>query len=419
MRILLWHGYLLGGTGSNVYTRMLAREWSNAGPRRHRPLQEPAPGALRPRRARRPCGPTSAGCCRSSCSTATRATTCDASRTARAPSSTPGSRPTPRRVRALLPADVVFTNHVLLGGPVGAATGAPFAVKAHGSELEYSMRGNPSSRPGARRLSPPPRRRSSAPSTSAPSCGGVRPHRERARGPAGRRHRRVGARAARRCPRRAARGGATATRRTPATPRSACPTRATPIGSRRFLAPATPRRRLLRQADRAEGRARPDRGAGRARRPARRRRVRPRARPRSRPSPPSVASRRCSPGPLEHRHLRHLLALADACVVPSIFPEAFGMVAAEAAAAGLPAARRPALRARRGRSRARGGVSAGLRHLAAFDVGRRRGPRPPAGRAARAVRRQTAPPSGPPPARAVVERWSWAGVSRRLLEPFA
>ena len=46
-------------------------------------------------------------------------------------------------VRALLPADVVFTNHVLLGGPVGAATGAPFAVKAHGSELEYSMRGNP------------------------------------------------------------------------------------------------------------------------------------------------------------------------------------------------------------------------------------------------------------------------------------
>jgi UDP:flavonoid glycosyltransferase YjiC (YdhE family) len=28
---LLWHGYLLGGTGSNVYTRALAREWSKAG----------------------------------------------------------------------------------------------------------------------------------------------------------------------------------------------------------------------------------------------------------------------------------------------------------------------------------------------------------------------------------------------------
>ena len=31
MRILLWHGYLLGGTGSNVYTRSLAREWSRSG----------------------------------------------------------------------------------------------------------------------------------------------------------------------------------------------------------------------------------------------------------------------------------------------------------------------------------------------------------------------------------------------------
>src|ERR1051326_2030928 len=31
MRILLWHGYLLGGTGSHVYTRALARGWSRAG----------------------------------------------------------------------------------------------------------------------------------------------------------------------------------------------------------------------------------------------------------------------------------------------------------------------------------------------------------------------------------------------------
>ena len=41
-------------------------------------------------------------------------------------------------------------------------------------------------------------------------------------------------------------------------------------------------------------------------------------------------------GPLEHRHLVHLIPLADVVVVPSIFPEAFGMVAAEAAAAGCP-----------------------------------------------------------------------------------
>ena len=39
-------------------------------------------------------------------------------------------------------------------------------------------------------------------------------------------------------------------------------------------------------------------------------------------------------GPLEHRHLAKLIPLTDVTVVPSIFPEAFGMVAAEAAAAG-------------------------------------------------------------------------------------
>jgi glycosyltransferase involved in cell wall biosynthesis len=40
-------------------------------------------------------------------------------------------------------------------------------------------------------------------------------------------------------------------------------------------------------------------------------------------------------GQLEHRHLVHLLPLCDVAVVPSIFPEAFGMVAAEAAACGV------------------------------------------------------------------------------------
>jgi glycosyltransferase involved in cell wall biosynthesis len=39
-------------------------------------------------------------------------------------------------------------------------------------------------------------------------------------------------------------------------------------------------------------------------------------------------------GALEHRHLRHLWPLADVSVTPSVFPEAFGMVAAEAAACG-------------------------------------------------------------------------------------
>ena len=74
-------------------------------------------------------------------------------------------------LRELLPADLVFANHVLMGGPVGAASGARYAVKAHGSELEYSMRGRPSSPRGGGRRSPPP-----TPSSSA------RPHPRRARG---------------------------------------------------------------------------------------------------------------------------------------------------------------------------------------------------------------------------------------------
>ena len=42
-RILLWHGYLLGGSGSNVYTRALAREWSLAGHDVTVVCQEPTP----------------------------------------------------------------------------------------------------------------------------------------------------------------------------------------------------------------------------------------------------------------------------------------------------------------------------------------------------------------------------------------
>ena len=65
----------------------------------------------------------------------------------------------------------------------------------------------------------------------------------------------------------------------------------------------------------------------------------------------------------------HLLPLADVTVVPSIFPEAFGMVAAEAAAAGSP----PLVARHSGLAE----VAAGLeeeyperfRHLASFETG--------------------------------------------------
>ena len=142
MRILLWHGYLLGGTGSNVYTRALAREWSRMGhevvvvcQERHAELYEvgdaqvvvPAlPGGLLPvfvldeyeGLEARLLQDFTIG-------------ELDAYVGANAAA-----------LDDLLPADVVFTNHVLLGGAVGAASSASFAVKAHGSELEYSMRGN-------------------------------------------------------------------------------------------------------------------------------------------------------------------------------------------------------------------------------------------------------------------------------------
>ena len=46
-------------------------------------------------------------------------------------------------LRSLGEPDLRFANHVLMGGPVGSAAGGRLAVKAHGSELEYAMRGQP------------------------------------------------------------------------------------------------------------------------------------------------------------------------------------------------------------------------------------------------------------------------------------
>src|SRR4051794_8885097 len=140
-RILIWHGYLLGGTGSNVYTRALAREWAGAGHDVVVVCQERAPerydlggaqvvvpelpdrllpvfvvdryAGLRPKVVQ-------------DFTAAERTAYVDANAAA---------------LRELLPADVLFTNHVLMGAPVGAAAGVPFRVKVHGSELEYSMRG--------------------------------------------------------------------------------------------------------------------------------------------------------------------------------------------------------------------------------------------------------------------------------------
>src|SRR5439155_17667971 len=143
MRILLWHGYLLAGTGSNVYTRALAREWARAGHDVVVVCQEPHPerfdlGGARVVRPELP----------DRLLPVFVVDRYEGFEPARLQDLTPEQREryveaNAATLRELLPADVVFANHVLLGGAVGAASGARYAVKAHGSELEYSMRGNP------------------------------------------------------------------------------------------------------------------------------------------------------------------------------------------------------------------------------------------------------------------------------------
>jgi glycosyltransferase involved in cell wall biosynthesis len=122
-------------------------------------------------------------------------------------------------------------------------------------------------------------------------------------------------------------------------------------------------------------------------------------------------------GPLEHRHLRHLWALADVSVTPSVFPEAFGMVAAEAAACGSP----PLVARHSGLAEVAAGLEVEypphLRSLASFPSG-------DAEALAARLRELLALGADDRAAlavaarRATVARWSWAGVAERLLLPF-
>jgi len=413
MRILLWHGYLLGGTGSNVYTRQLAREWSRAGHDVTVLSQEPRPeghdlggaAVVRPdvhgflpvfvldryegyevRRVQ-------------DCAREELDAWVDANAAA---------------IRALLPADLVFTNHVLLGGPVGAATGARYAVKAHGSELEYSMRGNAElERWGRESLEHAAatfvgsghirtvleevcgtvaRVHEVPPGVDVdlwrPEEGGaaleavVREARLDAPNP-GNRHERQP-------------DGGNAARLEAFLAGDAPPTVVffgklieqkgvdvlldafAGLDARLVVVGFGPERERLERRARAEG------------------------------------VRCLFTGPLEHRHLRHLLALADACVVPSVFPEAFGMVAAEAAAAGCP----PVVARHSGLAE----VAAGLEGALPPDLARLVSF--PNGDAAALHDRLAALCALGPDDRALLratvrhvveERWSWASVAEQLL----
>jgi glycosyltransferase involved in cell wall biosynthesis len=412
MKIVLWHGYLLGGTGSNVYTRALAREWSDAGHDVVVVSQEPDPEQY----------------------------DLGAARTVRPKLDGPlpvfvldryeGHEPrllqeltreereryveqNAAAVRELLPADLVFANHVLLGGPVGAAAGATYAVKAHGSELEYSMRGNPELQAWGRE--------------ALAGAAAVFVGSEHIRGvleevvghvqhvhevPPG-----VDVEEFRPRPRdEALEELLEEARRDPPNPGNANE-RIPDEGNAERLAAFLPGEQptvvyfgkllfnkgvhLLLEALRELDARAVIVGFGDYREELE-----------ALAGPDTLFT-----GALEHRHLVQLLPLADVSVVPSIFPEAFGMVAAEAAAAGSPplVARHSGLRE----------IAEGLEaeyppeywHLASFAKG-------DADELRARLRELLALPDSErariaeSARRAAETRWSWESVAGRLLQPF-
>jgi glycosyltransferase involved in cell wall biosynthesis len=315
-------------------------------------------------------------------------------------------------VREHLPADLVFCNHVLLGGPVGAASGARYAVKAHGSELEYSMRGN-------EELSAWARRALEGAEAVFVGSAHIREVLEDVVGHVDRVHEvppGVDIDEWRPRPRDEALAGLLAeARRDPPNPANASerlPDEGNAERLAAFLAGERPTvvyfgkllfnkgvHVLLEALGEVDARA-VIVGFGDYREDLE-----------SLAGPDTLFT-----GPLEHRHLVHLLALADTTVVPSIFPEAFGMVAAEAAAAGSP----PLVARHSGLAEIADGLEEEypphLRHLASFATG-------DAADLAGKLRELLALPDRDREAvraaarNATVSRWSWAGVARRLLDP--
>ena len=414
MKIVVWHGYLLSGTGSNIYTRALVREWSRAGHEVVVVCQEVHPeahdlGGARVVRPELPDGLLPVFVLDryegltpkllQDWTSEEKQRYVDANAAA---------------VRAELPADLVFANHVLLGAPVGAAAGARFAVKAHGSELEYSMRGNEElQRWGRETLA-----RAEAVFVGSDH---IRTVLEEVVGHVDRVYEvPPGVDVDEFTPQPRAEAlrdlieEAEADPPNPGNANERLPDEGNAERLASFFEDDRPTilyfgKLLLNKGihvllDALEG---IDArvlivGFGDYREELE-----------------ALAGDRATfTGPLEHRHLVHLIPLADVTVVPSIFPEAFGMVAAEAAAGGsLPLVARHSGLAE---------IAAGLeqeypqehRALAAFatadaaDLHRK----------LRALLELSEPQRARLEAaarKAVVDRWSWANVAERLLQPFA
>jgi glycosyltransferase involved in cell wall biosynthesis len=368
MKILIWHGYLLGGTGSNVYTRSLARAWSKQGHEVVVFCQDPHP-------ERYDLG--GAHVVRPEIGTHLPVFVLDGyedveprlvQNMSRAELDDYVAR-NAAAVREHQTADFLLANHVVLGGPVGAASGLPFAVKAHGSELEFSMRVNPELADWARECL------SSARAVIAGSEHIVRVLTEVVGPGAYVQQVRVGP------------PGVDVEEFRPED-------RATAL---RLLveeserdAPNPPDRHDHRRPDEGNaarfasffaderptavyvGKLSAEKGVSLLLEAARRldlRTVVVGFGPARADLERAAGEKVLFTGPLEHRHLAHLWPLADVSVVPSVFPEAFGMVAAEAAACGSP----PLVARHSGLAEIAAALEvdypAEYRHLASFETG--------------------------------------------------
>jgi glycosyltransferase involved in cell wall biosynthesis len=406
VKVVIWHGYLLGGTGSNVYTRALARTWSRLGHEVVVLCQEPHPERfdLGGARVVRPALPG-----RLPVFVLDRYEDAEPVLLTEMPEAERDAfvEANAAAVRAELPADLVLTNHVLLGAPVGDAAGVRYVVKAHGSELEFAMRGDPALCDWARRtlrtaravvagsdhvaqvlddlVQPPvpvevvppgvdvddlvPQDRAHALAALIAECGhdvagrGER-HPDEGNGP------RFAEFLAGDEPTLLYVGKLSQEKGVHLLVQAALR-----LGVRAVVVGFGPERAALEEQARG--------------------------------------ARVLFPGPLEHRHLRHLWALATASVTPSVFPEAFGMVAAEAAACGSP----PVVARHSGLAEIAAAVEeeypADLRGLASFERG-------DVDDLTETLRRLLAlPPDrwaevSQAARRAVERRWSWESVARRL-----
>jgi glycosyltransferase involved in cell wall biosynthesis len=417
VRLLLWHGYLLGGTGSNVYTRALARAWAQLGhdvvvfsqdrhPERFdlggAETVRPDIGRLLPVFVLDRYEGLEARLLQDT-TPAERKRFVDANAAA---------------LREHLPADLVFANHVLLGGPVAAAAGAPFAVKAHGSELEYSIRGNPELVTWARESLAPARAVFVGSEHIREVLEDVLGHVERVHEvPPG-----VDVEQFKPEARDTALQALLDECRRDPPNAGNCNERLPDEGNaerlERWFADGRPTVLYF-------GKLLLNKGVHvlfEALRDFRSRRAEP---PRAlvvgfgdyRAHLEALAPEgTLFTGALEHRHLAHLLPLCEVCVVPSIFPEAFGMVAAEAAACGCP----PLVAHHSGLAEVAEGLKAeypeGLRHLVSFTTG------DATGLSLKLEHLLDLPCDAQAELRASARRaaeklWSWQGVASRLLEP--